>query len=144
MNRYRRILVIILYSITTHVLAIDTSKEESVCAEIGFKKGSENFGNCVLKLLDKNNSKNFTDKSINQESTTMNQRALEQAERALEETRRIRAQLERDKISDKREQQEKARRDSQQKQFKDMMDTQKQIFKDAEKRRCESWGDRCD
>ncbi len=34
--------------------ALDTTKEESTCAYIGFKKGTESFGNCVLELVDRN------------------------------------------------------------------------------------------
>jgi murein L,D-transpeptidase YcbB/YkuD len=34
--------------------ALDTTKEENTCAYIGFKKGTESFGNCVLELIDRN------------------------------------------------------------------------------------------
>jgi hypothetical protein len=34
--------------------ALDTTKEENTCAYIGFKKGTESFGNCVLELVDRN------------------------------------------------------------------------------------------
>jgi hypothetical protein len=36
--------------------ALDTTKEENTCAYIGFKKGTESFGNCVLELLDRKKS----------------------------------------------------------------------------------------
>lgn len=34
--------------------ALDTTKEENTCVYIGFKKGTESFGNCVLELVDRN------------------------------------------------------------------------------------------
>jgi hypothetical protein len=34
--------------------ALDTTKEENTCTYIGFKKGTESFGNCVLELVDRN------------------------------------------------------------------------------------------
>ena len=37
-----------------HANALDTTKEENTCAYIGFKKGTEAFGNCVLELVDRN------------------------------------------------------------------------------------------
>ena len=37
-----------------HANALDTTKEENTCAYIGFKKGTESFGNCVLELVDRN------------------------------------------------------------------------------------------
>jgi hypothetical protein len=43
--------------------ALDTTKEENTCTYIGFKKGTESFGNCVLELVDRNKktvSKNAT------------------------------------------------------------------------------------
>jgi len=46
-----------------HANALDTTKEENTCAYIGFKKGTESFGNCVLELIDRNKkaaSKNVT------------------------------------------------------------------------------------
>jgi hypothetical protein len=33
--------------------AIETSSEEKICSEIGFKKKTEAFGRCVLELLDR-------------------------------------------------------------------------------------------
>jgi hypothetical protein len=36
------------------IYALDTTKEENTCTYIGFKKGTESFGNCVLELVDRN------------------------------------------------------------------------------------------
>jgi hypothetical protein len=36
-----------------NVYAVDTSKEESTCTSIGFKKKTEAFANCVLELIDR-------------------------------------------------------------------------------------------
>jgi hypothetical protein len=37
--------------------AIDTRSEEAKCADIGFTKGTEAFGSCVLELIERTNSK---------------------------------------------------------------------------------------
>ena len=50
------ILLFFLVSLNTHVFAIDTSKEEKTCNEIGFKRKTEAFANCVLELVQRNNS----------------------------------------------------------------------------------------
>jgi hypothetical protein len=50
------ILLFFLVSFNTHVFAIDTSKEEKTCNEIGFKRKTEAFANCVLELVQRNNS----------------------------------------------------------------------------------------
>ncbi len=39
-----------------HVNALETSSEERTCAEIGFKRKTEAFGNCVLDLLERGKS----------------------------------------------------------------------------------------
>ena len=57
------IIVALLFLFSAHSAALDTTKEESTCAYIGFKKGTESFGNCVLELIDRNKkaaSKNVT------------------------------------------------------------------------------------
>ncbi len=38
------------------VCAFDTSSEEKICSDIGFKRKTEAFGNCVLDLLERNKS----------------------------------------------------------------------------------------
>lgn len=35
------------------VYAVDTADEEKVCANIGFKRGTTEFGNCVMNLLNR-------------------------------------------------------------------------------------------
>lgn len=39
------------------VSAVDTSEEERVCANIGFKRGTAEFGNCVMNLLNRKDSR---------------------------------------------------------------------------------------
>lgn len=48
--------IFLLLSVNTFVFAIDTSKEEKTCSEIGFKRKTEAFANCVLELVQRNNS----------------------------------------------------------------------------------------
>jgi hypothetical protein len=45
-----------LFMSFSQAYALDTTKEESTCGYIGFKKGTESFGNCVLELLDRKKS----------------------------------------------------------------------------------------
>jgi hypothetical protein len=44
----------LLVCLSTTAYSIDTSREESTCAEIGFKKKTEGFANCVLELVERN------------------------------------------------------------------------------------------
>lgn len=48
--------IFLLFGVNTSVFAIDTSKEEKTCSEIGFKRKTEAFANCVLELVQRNNS----------------------------------------------------------------------------------------
>jgi hypothetical protein len=48
--------IFLLLNVNTFVFAIDTSKEEKTCNEIGFKRKTEAFANCVLELVQRNNS----------------------------------------------------------------------------------------
>lgn len=50
-----QIIILISFALFSGGLyALDTTKEENTCAYIGFKKGTESFGNCVLELVDRN------------------------------------------------------------------------------------------
>lgn len=50
-----QIIVLLAFVFTSgNLSALDTTKEESTCAYIGFKRGTESFGNCVLELVDRN------------------------------------------------------------------------------------------
>lgn len=51
----RIIKLITIVSFCGNVFAIDTSTEEKTCSEIGFKRKTEAFGNCVLELIDRKN-----------------------------------------------------------------------------------------
>jgi len=49
--------IVVLFSFALFsegLYALDTAKEENTCTYIGFKKGTESFGNCVLELVDRN------------------------------------------------------------------------------------------
>lgn len=51
-------IILFLYSVSwlSYANAIDTSSEEKVCADIGFKRKTQAFGNCVLELLERRDS----------------------------------------------------------------------------------------
>ncbi len=53
---FKVILCFSILSLNTYVFAIDTSKEEKTCSEIGFKRKTEPFANCVLELVQRNNN----------------------------------------------------------------------------------------
>jgi hypothetical protein len=55
-------LFFLLFSIPVSY-AIDTSKEEATCIDIGFKKRTEGYANCVLELVERNS------KSVSQNIT---------------------------------------------------------------------------
>ena len=49
-------LSLIVATLGTDAYAIDTSTEENICKEIGFKQRTEKFANCVLELHDRKTS----------------------------------------------------------------------------------------
>ena len=48
------LLAILLSALASSIFALDTFREEATCSEIGFKKKTEAYANCVLELLDRN------------------------------------------------------------------------------------------
>lgn len=54
----KRLVFVVLALITVTSFAIDTSAEEQTCAEIGFKKKTEAFGNCVIELMSRKSGGN--------------------------------------------------------------------------------------
>lgn len=54
-NKKLLFLVLVLLVHSSNGIAIDTSKEEAICYDIGFKPKTENFGNCVLELVNRKN-----------------------------------------------------------------------------------------
>ena len=57
--RYFFVFIFIVFA--QHSFANNLSGFKSTCAELGFKKGTEKFGECVLKLRDKfNNQSNIS------------------------------------------------------------------------------------
>jgi hypothetical protein len=51
-----KIISLSLIFFTSHVNALDTTSEEKTCSEIGFKRKTEAFGNCVLELVQRRGS----------------------------------------------------------------------------------------
>jgi Zn-dependent protease with chaperone function len=47
------VLISLLFISSTYAFALDTSEEEKICVEIGFSKKNNEFGDCVLNLVDK-------------------------------------------------------------------------------------------
>jgi len=62
--------IFLLLSVNTFVFAIDTSKEEKTCNEIGFKRKTEAFANCVLELVLRNNSTQSVSVQSNRSSSS--------------------------------------------------------------------------
>jgi len=53
-KKYMLILLLLVNATTS--IAIDTSEQEKACSEIGFKKKTEAFANCVLELVSRESS----------------------------------------------------------------------------------------
>lgn len=51
-----RLAIISMVLISRPALSIDTASEEATCLEIGFKKKTPSFANCVLELFDRRES----------------------------------------------------------------------------------------
>jgi len=64
------ILVFLLFISMPAAYALDTSREEAVCLDIGFKKKTEQFANCVLELMDRNPRTGSRDTATDQDDTT--------------------------------------------------------------------------
>ena len=47
---------LLIFAMVPPAFALDTSAEETSCSEIGFKKKTEAFANCVLELVDRRSS----------------------------------------------------------------------------------------
>ena len=45
------LVLLFFFTLCGNVYALDTSTEEKTCSEIGFKRKTEAFGNCVLELV---------------------------------------------------------------------------------------------
>ena len=52
-----KIIFFLVVSIAAPRWALDTIAEENICAEIGFKKKTEQFANCVLELVNRKSNK---------------------------------------------------------------------------------------
>ena len=118
-----------MYFFINNSFSIDFSYEESICSQIGFQKGTESFGNCVLKLIEKN--RGSASRQNNFENNYESQRSIERSERALAETRRIQDQMERERQAERKL---KAEEDQRRRDF--------QVFRDNERAMCQSLGNR--
>ncbi|MBU3540229.1 hypothetical protein [Polynucleobacter sp. UB-Tiil-W10] len=54
-NKKYMLILLLLFN-TNLARAIDTSEQEKTCSDIGFKKKTEAFANCVLELVDRGSS----------------------------------------------------------------------------------------
>lgn len=77
-----------LLSFSSDLVAVDLSEFKQKCESIGFKKGTEKFGDCVLKLRDRVKG---SQQAIQQQQQAAQQRQL-QAQRQREELNYIRQQ----------------------------------------------------
>lgn len=77
-----------LLSFSSDLVAVDLSEFKQKCESIGFKKGTEKFGDCVLKLRDRVKGSR---QAIQQQQQAAQQRQL-QAQRQREELNYIRQQ----------------------------------------------------
>lgn len=55
-----KVIIILLAFLANSAFAIDTSAEEATCAEIGFKRKTESFANCVLELVSRKSKNSLT------------------------------------------------------------------------------------
>ena len=119
--------------------AIDTSKEEKICEDLGFVRRTEPFGNCVLKMI----SRNSDSHEAYQEKET-NHRDRE-SQRLLEDARRRIERIERDKY-DERARQRRAEEDAdRRRQAKSVQDFSDFMNKENRRSICKSWGNQyCD
>lgn len=66
-----KILLLIIFALSPSIVfALDTSKEEAICVDIGFKKKTEAYANCVLELLDRNTKTTSRDPGSDQDDAT--------------------------------------------------------------------------
>ena len=93
----RYFLVFIFIVFAQHTFANNLSSFKSTCGELGFKKGTEKFGECVLKLRDKFNNQS------NIESNSSIDRQYEEARRQAEYERQ---QMEREQARARQQQYE--------------------------------------
>lgn len=48
--------ILLCFSLQTNAYAIDTIEQEKICSDIGFKKKTPSFANCVLELMERKSS----------------------------------------------------------------------------------------
>jgi hypothetical protein len=112
------------------VYAFDTSSEEKTCSEIGFKRKTEAFGNCVLELVQRRGSQ-----SRSQSSQAINSNDPDDAtcrkygfKAGTNEYAQCKQQIDLARSDAQRQQ---AQFEQQQKQYQDQLDAQKKRRSDA-------------
>lgn len=112
------------------VYAIDTTSEEKTCSEIGFKRKTEAFGNCVLELVQRRGSQ-----SRSQSSQAINSNDPDDAtcrkygfKAGTNEYAQCKQQIDLARLDAQRQQ---AQFELQQKQYQDQLDAQKKRRSDA-------------
>jgi hypothetical protein len=65
-------LIVSIFTFISSSYGLDTSVEEKTCSEIGFKKKTEPFANCVLELIQRKGGSHNTVKSSSSQSANNN------------------------------------------------------------------------
>lgn len=87
--------ILILTLSSNNVFALDTSTQEKICIEIGFKPKTEKFGSCVIELISRNQNteraqaaqqSNRNDQAIAEQLRIQNER---ESERMRQEQERV-------------------------------------------------------
>jgi len=71
-SQIKIILTVFIVTCVNPLYAIDTSVEERNCSEIGFKRKTEPFANCVLELIQRNGGGRNTTQSTSTQSVSNN------------------------------------------------------------------------
>jgi hypothetical protein len=105
---------------------LDTSTQEKTCAEIGFKKKTESFGNCVLELVSRGGvGSSQSNQSNDPDDATCKKYGFRPS---TNEYAQCRLQIDQARADAQRQQ---AQFEQQQKQYQDQLDAQKKRRSDA-------------
>jgi len=101
----------------TSPVNLEIEEAKSTCADIGFKEGTEKFGECVLKLYSRNKNKkkemiSKKKRRLEEERLQLEQASREARERELErQERQERLRIEKERLALEKERYEQKRRD---------------------------------
>jgi hypothetical protein len=139
------LLLVINFALANSAYAMDTSHEESKCAELGFTKQTEAFGNCVLKLIGRNQAARdaYAAERPNYHELEA-QRLLESARRKLDAIDRDR-DADRDRYADRARQMRAEDDAERRRQAQSTIDYANREIDANRRAMCQSWGNRyCD